>query len=218
MDNEAEGTEADVSNNSTGFSPLPLDDPGTHAVSDPDELAHPSVASSPSSISIPLPPTSRSPSTSRASSPYHPEDELSESERIPSPSPAANSAPSSGYTSDAGSSTSEVPNSKKRRRKSNKAKIRYKKRMSKQTRDEKREEEKGNKASGGVHVNSAIGKKHVAGSKPIEVPAFSIVDKPPTQAGYVGQRSATTNTRSYKLEDLVGEGSKGFNLLEWDGS
>lgn len=58
--------------------------------------------------------------------------------------------------------------------------------------------------------------KHLLVNPPIHG-GNDAADGPTTKGSYIGGRSKFEERKTYRLEDLVGPGSLGFELIEWDG-
>jgi hypothetical protein len=72
-------------------------------------------------------------------------------------------------------------------------------------------------APGDYSIRPATVKKHVAHADPVST-ALNASDLPAASTGYTAVLEKTHGKKVYRLEELVGEGSKfGFELRQWDG-
>ena len=110
---------------------------------------------------------------------------------------------------------SDDDTSSRKLKKKSKSKVEYKKLAFKKRRAADRQGAKGDIE---VKVRPSLRERHTASSTPVSVPSFSLDPKTAAKTGYVGIRDSRASKRVYKLDEMVGEGSKfKFNLLEWDG-
>lgn len=142
------------------------------------------------------------------------------SPRAPTLPPPSTSIPPTGTKRRFDSiSNSEPPSdddtSSRKLKKKSKSKIEYKKLAFKKRRAADRQ---GAKDDIEVKVRPSLQERHTASSTPVSVPSFNLDAKTAAKTGYVGIRDSKASKRVYKLDEVVGEGSKfKFNLLEWDG-